>query len=347
MKDELVTMNGWKKNRIAWLVSLIILLLSVQSVNANKKTLAIIAAFSSPALSSEKFYNDMDHYLRTTGKKKFRTKLLIRGELGSDESHFYALRRGRVQIAGVGFQSISTAVPELTILNAPYLFNSWDELEYVYEKRVKKFINQLLARNGVIGLVHYGSTWHGIYSKQPIISPKNAKNKRFRALIDPSSQSFVKALQADIFQISGTDVVAALQTGLIEAGETNTHVYNITGTWTEAPYFTQTQHTASIISIIANRQWFEKLSVDQQKILISSHPPMLESGRALRADAARMLFQNSLKGVTIIKLDPANLSKWQSIGLSTHRRLVDDVGGRAQELYDLVQFTKREYQSMQ
>ena len=33
-------------------------------------------------------------------QNKIKVKLLIRGELGSDESHFYALRRGRIQIAG-------------------------------------------------------------------------------------------------------------------------------------------------------------------------------------------------------------------------------------------------------
>jgi TRAP-type C4-dicarboxylate transport system substrate-binding protein len=317
----------------------------MQQSSANEKSLAIIAAFSSPALSSEKFYNDMAHYLATSGTKKFRTKLLIRGELGSDESHFYALRRGRVQITGVGFQSISTAVPELTILNAPYLFNSWEELEYVYEKRVNGFINQLLSENGVIGLVHYGSSWHGIYGKKPISTPRSAKQKRFRALIDPSSQLFVKALKADIFQIPGTDVVAALQTGLIEAGETNAHVYNITGTWTEAPYFTQTRHTASIISVIANRQWFQSLSLQQKEIVLSSHPAMRVAGKALRADAARMLAQNSLKGVTVINPDTEIMRRWKKIGLSTHRRLVDAVGGRAQELYDLVQFTKNEYKS--
>ena len=162
----------------------------------------------------------------------FDVRALVRGELGSDEAHFYALRRGRIQIAGVGFQSVSTAVPELTVMNGAYLFDSWDEIDFVFETAVIPYVNDLLAEHGIKGILHYGAAWHGIYAKRPIRTPEEAAGKRFRALIDPSSQLFVAALDADMFQVAMTDVVTSLQTGLLEAGDTNVHVYTMTGTST-------------------------------------------------------------------------------------------------------------------
>lgn len=311
---------------------------------AADKVSVTIAAFSTPALTSDQYYKEMGSHLATTDGGQFDVKLLVRGELGSDEAHFYALRRGRVQIAGVGFQSVATAVPELGVLNAAYLFDSWDEVDFVYETTIVPFIDALLADNGIIGIRHYGAAWHGIYAKEPIVTPANAVDKRFRALIDASSQLFVQAMKADTFQVASTEVVTALQTGLLEAGETNSHVYNITGTYTEAPYFTRTRHTPTLITVLANKRWYDGLTPEQQDIVMTSYPPMRESGKALRGDEERMLAALAEnEGVTLIEPDEDQLAKWRAIGLSTHQDLIEQAGGRAQELYDLIMDAKADF----
>jgi len=319
---------------------------SISTPMASNHTQITIAAFSMPTLSSDGFYRLMAEKLEKKENGSFKVKLLIRGELGSDESHFYALRRGRIEIAGVGFQSVSTAIPELSILNAAYLFNSWEEFDYVYEKSITPYINNLLEEKGIVGIRHFGASWHGIYSKKPINIPSDVKEKRFRALIDPASQLFVKALLADMFQIPGTEVVTALQTGLIEAGETNAHVYNITGTSIEAPYFTRTRHTASGITVLANKEWFDSLTLNQKKAVRASYPSPNQAGPALRLDEERMLHKASLRHVTIIEPDKVQLQEWKRIGVSTHKRLIKKLGGKSQELYNLIQTAKEEFSSI-
>ncbi len=304
-----------------------------------------IGAFSTPALSSDKFYRDMGAYIADTPGAPFDVKLLVRGEIGSDEAHFYALRRGRIQIAGVGFQSVATAVPELTVLNAAYLFESWVEVDFVYETAVVPFINALLAEQGVVGLRLFGAAWHGLYAKTPIYLPADAAGQRFRALIDPASQLFVQALGADTFQVASTEIVTALQTGLIEAGETNSHVYNMTGTSVDAPYFTRTRNTPTVIAVLANKKWFDGLTPDQRQRVMDSYPSMLQSGTALRADEERMLAESAASHVTIIEPTPNQLTAWRTVGKSTHRALIDQVGGRAQELYDMVLQAKTDFRA--
>lgn len=311
---------------------------------AADKVPVTVAAFSAPILTSEQFYQDMGEHLSAADGGHFDVRLLVRGELGSDEAQFYALRRGRVQIVGVGFQSAATAVPELGVLNAAYLFDSWAEVDFVYETAVVPFINEILAENGIVGLHHYGAAWHGIYAKEPIYEPADAVDTRFRALIDPSSQILVQALRADTIQVASTEVVTALQTGLLEAGETNSHVYNITGTYSEAPYFTRTRHTPTLITLLANKEWFDGLTPAQQQIVRTSHPGMREAGAALRGDEERMLAELSVnEGVTLIEPTTAQLAAWRTIGLSTHEEVIKQAGGRAQELYDLVLAAKAEF----
>lgn len=305
---------------------------------------ATIAAFSTPALQSEVFYSDMGAKLEAAPGDPFDVKLLIRGELGSDEAHFYALRRGRVQIVGVGFQSIATAVPELTVLNGAYLFDNWDEVDFIYETAVTPYVNALLEDYGIKGIVYFAAAWHGLYATQPIHVPEDVAGRRFRALIDPSSQVFVRALNADMFQIPMTDVVTSLQTGLIEGGDTNSHVYTITGTSTEAPYFTRTRHTPTVIAVIANKRWWDGLTPEQQNIVGTAHPPMRVAGAALRADEERMLAAAEEDHATMIEPSAEGLAAWRKVGLSTHLALIEAAGGRAQELYDVVMEAKQAYQ---
>ncbi|MBT4740462.1 MAG: TRAP transporter substrate-binding protein DctP [Rhodospirillaceae bacterium] len=329
--------------RFAIIVMLAVL--PVPSMAADKIPMTI-AAFSTPALASDQFYRNMGAYIADAPDEPFDVKLLVRGELGSDEAHFYALRRGRIQIAGVGFQSVATAVPELTVLNAAYLLESWPEVDFVYETAVVPFINALLAEHGIVGLRLFGAAWHGIYAKTPIYVPTDAVGRRFRALIDPASQLFVRALGADTFQVASTEVVTALQTGLIEAGETNSHVYNITGTSNDAPFFTRTRNTPTVIAILANKPWFDELTPAQQQRVMTAHPSMVESGTALRADEERLLAEAAASHVTVIEPTTEQLALWRAVGLSTHQALIDEVGGRAQELYDMVMAAKADFRAL-
>lgn len=310
------------------------------SVTAAETTSLTIGAVSTPALTSDQFYAAMRDTLEAASEEDFDVRLLVRGELGSDESYFYALRRGRIQVAGVGAQSTATAVSEFTVLNAPFLFESWDEFDFVNETTLTPFFNELLADHGVIGLRIYGAAWHGVYANTPIYEPDDVTGKRFRALIDPASQLFVQALGADTFQVASPEVVTSLQTGLIEGGETNTLVYTMTGTSTEAPYYTFTRHTPSVITLMANKTWFESLTPEQQALVRDAHPTVAFSATAMRKDEQRMLNAARADHVTLVEPTPAQLAAWREVGLSTHQSVIDAAGGRAQELYDAIMAAK-------
>jgi len=306
---------------------------------AADKTPVTIGAFSSPALTSEDFYQDMGRRLDESGS--FDVKLLVNGELGSDEAHFYALRRSRIDIAGVGFQSVSTMLPELAVINAAYLFSSWDEVDWVFETALTRYVDDLLLKQGIIGIRHYGAAWHSVYAKQPMRVPADLIGRRYRALIDPASQLFAQVLGVDLFQVASTEILTSLQTGLIDAGETNSHVYNITGTSEAAPFYTRTRHTPSIITLLASKRWWDRLTRDQQELVMASYPPMRAAGGALRADEERMLA--SADHVTLIEPNPPELELWRGAGQSTHGALIEQIGGNAQELYDLIMAAKAAY----
>jgi len=323
-----------------------LMLLSLPATAADKIPLTL-GAVSSPAIASDTFYQNMGATLKAVSGQPFDVKLLVRGEIGSDESYFYALRRGRIQIAAVGAQSTATAVPEFTVLNAPYLFESWEEFDHVNAAVITPFGNELLAQHGVVGLRLYGAVWHGIYANTPIYHPQDVAGKRFRALIDPASQLFIQALGADTFQVASPEVVTSLQTGLIEGGETNSFVYAMTGTSIDAPYYTMTRHTPGVITLLANKTWFEGLTTEQQKLISDSHPNVDTASGALRRDEMRILNEAAADHVTLIEPTVEQLDAWRAVGLSTHQDVIAAAGGRAQELYDAILAAKADFAAQQ
>ncbi|MDX2222616.1 MAG: TRAP transporter substrate-binding protein DctP [Rhodospirillaceae bacterium] len=323
------------------------LLLSVLAAPVSAKTPVTIAAFSNTFLASEAHYRELGEALATAPGAPFDVRLLIRGELGADEDHFNALRRGRVQVVGVSYASVSTAVPEFTVLNAPFLFDGWEETDFVFDNFLIPLLNELLAAGGLHGIRTYGMVWYGFYGRTPVVEPADVQNMRFRALIDRSSQLTAAELNGDMIQIAATEIVTALQTGLVDGGETNELIYAMTGIDREAPHWTASRHTPSMVAVISTKKWWDSLTAEQQNLVDTGYPPAARARAGIRADGERLLARAAENGATLHALSPEARARWVAATLPVHRKLVDAAGGRAHELYDRALEGKRAFAARQ
>jgi len=314
----------------------IIGVIAAQTVLAADKIPLTVGAFSTSDLAADALYQNMERALKEAPGKPFAVKMLVRGEAGPDELVFSSLRRGRLQMAGIGYVSLSTLIPEFNVLTAPFLFNSWDEADFVWDNFVEAFLNELLAENGIIGLRHTGMSWHNVWSKTAILTPSDAHDVRFRVTIDEASQLFARAMGADVIQVSANELVTGLQTGLLEAGDTNMMVYSMLGIWEEAPHVTLTRHSPGMVILVCNKSWWDRLTPDLQQIVRDADTPPIEVRQIMRADAEKRLAQIEQRGVIMHELTTEQRTQWRSMALSTHETLIDLLGGRAREMYNLV-----------
>ena len=100
---------------------------------------------------------------------------LIYGQLGSEEQILSGLRRGRIQIANLSAQVTSTIVPELSLLYAPYLFESEQEADFIYDNFLTDIFREMLAEKNLHLVTWYEIGFHSVYAKEPIIEPADAK----------------------------------------------------------------------------------------------------------------------------------------------------------------------------
>ena len=141
--------------------------------------------------------------------------------------------------------------------------------------------------------------------------------------------------------------MSSLQTGLIEAGENGISLYARTGTAEEAPHLTLTAHSFGMSLIVSRKRWWDGLTAQQRQILTDAFPSIQQSRRGVRAEGEDDLAKASDLGFTVHRLTEAQKDQWIDATLPTHAELIQTIGGRSQEIYDLIVRGRQIYREQQ
>jgi len=263
-------------------------------------------------------------------------KLLIYGELGSEEQYLASLRRGRVQIGVYSGFAMTGVMPELDVLYAPFLFDSADEVDFVIDRYLTQTVSEQLAAVGLHFLRWNEIGFNHVYGKKPLLTPADTVGIRFRVALSRSAELFGKSIGADVIPVNYAELIPALETGLVDAGDTSTFIYSRSGISDNAPYLTLTAHAYAYGLIIANAHWWNSLNIIQQQVLSDSLPSMDFIRRGARESMRRDLDRVASLGIQTHYLTAAQQDAWEAATVASHAELIDVIGGNAQSFYDRV-----------
>ena len=139
------------------------------------------------------------------------------GTMGDDQDILAKLRNGQLQGGGFSGQGMVMACPEIALLELPFLFENYDEVEYVYSK-LRPRIGQWFEKHGYHLALLAEQDFDQIYStKIPIKTPADFKNSRFLTWYGPLEESTLKALGSSPLPIRVPEVAASVRTGVCDA----------------------------------------------------------------------------------------------------------------------------------
>ena len=279
------------------------------------------------------------------GIPEMETKLLVYGQLGSEENLVSGLRRNRVQFANLSAIIVSTLVPEAALLYAPYLFDSAEEADFIYDNYLTPIFTELLAEKNLQFIAWSEIGFHNVYAKEPILNPQDAKGKRYRVSASLSSRYFAEAIGADLIPMGYGEIVQSLQTDLIEAGDNSVALYVKTGKEQEAPHYTLTEHSLGMSIMVSRKEWWDDLKLEHQQIIKSAWPAANESRRSLRAEADEDLSNAEKMGITVYELNEEQRLLWKDATEGQVERLANQIGGRSNELLELINAGKKEFKA--
>ena len=332
--------------RLYTIVCLVLLVLSCDSSTESDVTEMTVAGTAIPNTVGEAHFLNFKTAVDAQSQGTLKLKMLVHGQLGSEENLVSGLRRNRVHFANLSAIITSTLIPETALLYAPYLFDNEEEADFVYDNYLTQIFTELLAAKGLQFISWSEIGFHNVYGKEPILLPEHAKGKRYRVSASLSSRYFAEAIGADLIPMGYAEIVQSLQTGLIEAGDNSVSLYAKRGIDQEAPHYTLTQHSLGMSIMVARKIWWDQLTPRQQQIIINAWPEAKILRQSLRAEVARDLANAASLGIVVHALSESDRELWKQATQGQAERLALAIGGQATEVLDLISEGKKQFQLM-
>ena len=231
--------------------------------------------------------------VETASKGRLRIKAFLGAALGDENQTVAECRRGAIALWGGTTAALATSVPEISVLELPYLFRSPEEADRILDVvLLAELKSRLLARGYVLvlwsenGFRSFGTKWG------PVKLPEDLKGHKMRSQESLVHLETYRALGALPQPIAVTEVLPALQTGVVD-GFDNTPLYTFAASWHLAiKHFTLSEHIYQPGVVLVSKKEFDKLPAELQQCLTAGMEGISKEGRAAVREMAPLLLEN-------------------------------------------------------
>lgn len=264
----------------------------------------------------------------------------IRGEVGTEEQMLTALRRDRIQIGGITMWGLAGIIPESAVPMIPFLFDSTEEVDFVFDNHLQPIFTELLADRGLVFLAWSEVGWSNLYATRPVLTPTDAEGLKIRGSPNFAAQAFLQSVGADSVPLGTADIAPALQTGLVDGG-LSSMVFFYYALSDFATDVTETHQSYDQGIQMANKRWWDRLTPSQQASIRGAFFPIGPSRNNIRALVTDLKADLVARGMNLHTLNAAQRAAWVEATAPSHQRILDEIGGRAEEVYAAIQEGKR------
>ncbi len=284
-------------------------------------------------------------------KKETQGEVLFKiyaGGVQGDEKN--VLRKIRInQLQGAGFTGVGmgTILPEVRILDTPYLFHNKQEVDYIINRFNDYFAAHFEKKGFVlIGWAEVGNVY--IFTNAKIKTLDDFKHLRIWMWEgDPVAEVTFKEFEVNPIPLSVTDVLTSLQTGLINTVYTSPLACIVLQWFTKLKYVSDIPLTNSMGAVLISKRAFDKIKPEYQQIVKQKgYEYFRKLTEISRKDNATSLQKMKAQGMQTLHLStPENLKKFQKIGDQTRADLVGKFFDQA--LVDQIQQALNEFRQQE
>lgn len=259
--------------------------------------------------------NQSEDYPTTQGARKFadlvyertdgRIKILVKcnAELGSELQVIEQMEFGGIAFARVSLSQLAVYVPEMNVLQMPYLYTDSSHMWRVLGGEIgDAFLDETLEY-GIVGLSWYDAGARNFYSTKPITSMDDLKGMNIRVQESDLMADMITALGGTPMKIVYSEVYSALEQGIVDGAENNWPSYQSTKHYDVARYYTIDEHTRVPEVQICSKVIWDQLDGDDQQIITECAKESALYERQLwqeREKTSRKTAEKS--GITVIEL---------------------------------------------
>lgn len=199
----------------------------------------------------------------------FEVTVYPNAQLGGEREMAEGTKLGTIQMTVVTSDGTLPAwVPEIQILSIPYLFESQEKAYKALDGIISERLNPKFEEAGFkhlafgeLGFRHFSN------SKKEIKTVEDMKGLSFRVQEAPVWFALMESLNASAVPVSFNELYTALQQGMVDGQENPVATVATQKFYEVQKYLSLDGHTYAAVSMVMNKDFFDKLSPEQQKLV--------------------------------------------------------------------------------
>jgi tripartite ATP-independent transporter DctP family solute receptor len=239
---------------------------------AGAKTAIVLATPSNPEDNCVKAFFQFKENVEKQSNGQITVDVKHSGQLGAHRDYVEQMRMGSLQGGEVNVAVLSAFDSKFMVFDLPYVSKSVAHLQGLLDKGMgKMFADSLKSNTGVMILGWMIRSPRNMYiSTRPVKVADDFNGMKVRIMESPVMTRTFTLLGAIPVPLAATERYMALQTKVVDAAENSTSLVITQKEYEVTKYLSRTEHFISPNIIAFDSKFFDKLSADSQKILLSA-----------------------------------------------------------------------------
>ncbi len=267
--------------------------------------------------------NDLNQAIREQTQGEVGLRWYAGGIQGDETVVLRKIRSQQLHGGGLTGVGLGQIEPSLRVLELPFLMRNEDELRVIHEKMDGLFEERVhQAGFTVLGWADVGFVY--LYSKNPVASTRELRAQKVWLWEgDPLAEAFLKAAGVSPVPLAISDVLTALQTGLVTTVYI-TPLANLAMQWfTRISYTTDVPLTFSLGAVVVTNTAFDAIPAQYQQVIRDCCHTYFDQLRAATSadnrESMEVIARNGVKSVTP---SAEELAAFHRMGEEVQRALV-------------------------
>lgn len=233
---------------------------------------------------------------------RYKCQHFANSALGGEREQIEAVQLGTQDLVNTSTGPVGNFVPEVKIVDIPFLFRDYDHARKVMDGPIGQDILTQFPSKGIIALAWTENGFrHMTNSKRDIVKPEDAKGLKMRTMENPVHIAAYKALGIITTPMAFPEVFTALQQGTVD-GQENPLSVIISAKFDQVQKnLSLTGHVYSPCIFVMNKAVFDKLSAADKQAFIDAAKEGTKANRArVDEDDAKGVADLRSKGMNVV-----------------------------------------------
>jgi tripartite ATP-independent transporter DctP family solute receptor len=264
---------------------------------------------------------------RTNGRIEIRLHPV--SALGGEREMLEGVQIGTVDIALAATAVVGNFVPEVQILDIPFLFRDFDHAQAVLDGPIGKEMLAKFPARGIIGLALGGNGFRQLTnSRRPVGTPDDLKGMKLRTMENQTHLLVWRALGALPTPMALPEVFTALQQGTVD-GQENPIGAIINNKFGQVQkHLTITNHAFTSIAVVMAPAAYNALSEDDKTLMVEGARLSMKVSKEQVAVVEKTGI-GELRGMGLSVVDSVDTGKFQELLRPTYAELAKKFGEAA------------------